>query len=402
VNKFLFISNQYYPNVVGGAELNVQALAEELMKRGKEVAIASLSATSTDSIDYVNGIKVYRVAIDNLYVPFAPGTHSSIKRFLWHWYDVHNAKMAAKVALIADAERPDWVSTNNLSGFSVAVWAEIAARNIGLSHSIHDYYLLCPRTTMMRGTCNCARQCTICTALSAKKKRATEKVSVVIGVSQYALDNHIDRGYFPHATSTVIYNGGIPHDHVHRLPSTSGRKLRIGFIGRLEVSKGLDVLLRAVALLPEDSWVLRIAGKSTEPKYLEYLERTFLLPGITFLGFVAPAAFFPTIDVLVVPSLWQEPLGMVLYEAMSYGVPVIASNVGGIPEMLADSGAGWLFDSGDVNQLVARLRQLTPRWEGRDEMSRNALLRSAFFTVARQAEDFLRIVHAAGRKALAS
>ena len=70
MNSFMFVTTHYHPNVVGGAELSVQTLAEELSRQGKRVVVVSLSTTNADSVDEVNGIKVYRVAVTNFYQPF--------------------------------------------------------------------------------------------------------------------------------------------------------------------------------------------------------------------------------------------------------------------------------------------------------------------------------------------
>ena len=71
LRKILFIANQYHPNFVGGAEISVQTLVEELSRQGLECVVVSLSSTGTDSVDSVNGIRVYRVATRNLYTPFS-------------------------------------------------------------------------------------------------------------------------------------------------------------------------------------------------------------------------------------------------------------------------------------------------------------------------------------------
>src|SRR4051812_14597277 len=197
MRKLVFVSNQYYPNVVGGAELTVQTLAEELFARGIPVAVVSLSA-DTDSVDEVSGIRVHRLAIANVYAPFQdkPPPHL---RALWHVRDAHNQTMAEKVAKVLLAEGADCVSTQNLGGFSVAVWA--AARRLGIKvvHTLHDYYLLCPRTTMYRSEQRCEHACASCKVFSLPKQLASRHVDVAIGVSEFVLQRHTQSGYFANA-----------------------------------------------------------------------------------------------------------------------------------------------------------------------------------------------------------
>ena len=68
---FLFVTTHYYPNIAGGAELSVQNLAEELLRRGKRVAVISLSTTGGPTVENVNGARVYRITVSNVYQPFS-------------------------------------------------------------------------------------------------------------------------------------------------------------------------------------------------------------------------------------------------------------------------------------------------------------------------------------------
>ena len=79
---------------------------------------------------------------------------------------------------------------------------------------------------------------------------------------------------------------------------------------------------------------------------------------MSYLGFGKAADFYQGVDVLVVPSLWHEPLPGVIYEPWEYGVPVLASEVGGIPEMINAAGVGWLVPPGDAGALLSALQEV--------------------------------------------
>lgn len=387
--KFLLISNMYYPHVVGGAELTVQALAEELVGRGFDVVVISLSVTSTDTVDDVNGIRVYRLAVANLYHPYGERKELLAKRALWHALDVFNPVMARKVGRVLDQERPDHVSTHNITGFSVSVWSAVKARGIPLSHMLHDYYLLCPNTKMNTGAKNCREPCLTCRAYSAPKLVASRQPDIVLGVSRFILERHRRAGYFPNARSGVLYGGRpLPSVMTAQRPPR-GPVLRIGFIGRLDPLKGIETLLKAVARLPEGGWTLLVAGRAHPAAYLDELKKRYPLPQVTYLGFVDSTDFYNSIDIVVVPSEWQEPLGSVAFEPMGFGLPVLAARVGGLPEVLGDSGCGWLFEPGDVDDLTARLTALLGGWPDEEGMRARAFARRAFFVPERQATDFL-------------
>jgi glycosyltransferase involved in cell wall biosynthesis len=87
------------------------------------------------------------------------------------------------------------------------------------------------------------------------------------------------------------------------------------------------------------------------------------------VGQVRAQEFLRSIDVLVVPSLWHEPFGLVLCEAIGAGVPVVASAVGGIPEVIQHGQCGLLFDRGDGAALRTHVRELATQPSRRKKLS---------------------------------
>jgi glycosyltransferase involved in cell wall biosynthesis len=391
VRKFLFISNQYHPNVIGGAELTVQTLAQELMARGYAVCIVSLSPGKRDSVDVVNGARVYRLAVANLYTPFKE-PRSFPLRALWHLADIFNPIMARKVGAILDAEKPDWVSAHNLGGFSVSVWSAVKSRGLGLSQVLHDYYAMCPKTTMSRAEGDCETRCGLCRAFTLPKQLLSSQPDVVIGVSRFVLMRHLQNGYFPNVASGVVYNGRPftppPLEHLRK----PGSPLQIGFIGRIQEIKGIATLFEAVSRLPPHKWKLRVAGRAPDPAYLDKLRQQYPLPQIEYLGYVNSDEFYKSVDLVVIPSEWHEPMPGVVYEPLGWGVPVVASRVGGIPEILDGADCGWLFEPRDAAGLSARLEQLIDGWPDPEGMRRRAVARRALFTPERQADAFLALI----------
>ncbi|WEG09201.1 glycosyltransferase [Microbacterium horticulturae] len=142
----------------------------------------------------------------------------------------------------------------------------------------------------------------------------------------------------------------------------------VGYIGRLQAHKGVDVLLRAAASRPH--WQLRITGDGPQRAELEALARTLgIADRVRFLGFTTDedlASRYRELDVLAVPSLpttsWLEQFCRVAVEAMASGVPVVASDTGAIPDVVGDSGI--LVPPGDAAALVRAIDEtLSPeRW----------------------------------------
>jgi glycosyltransferase involved in cell wall biosynthesis len=159
------------------------------------------------------------------------------------------------------------------------------------------------------------------------------------------------------------------------LPELAGvARPRVGFVGRLEPVKGLDVLLDAFAQVPAPATLL-IAGDGPErarlqPRASALGDRVRLLPA---LEYARVPGFLRSLDVLVLPSvtilpLHREQFGRVLVEAMACGVPVVGSDSGEIPQVVGD--AGLIVPEGDGRALAGALQRLAGDRSLREELSR--------------------------------
>ena len=95
---------------------------------------------------------------------------------------------------------------------------------------------------------------------------------------------------------------------------------------------------------------------------------------IEYKGFIKPEEFYPQIDVLIVPSIWNEPLGRVVFEAYSYGIPVIASKRGGITEIVKEGETGYLFEPFQKGELLMYIEKFTKKSVDISEMSKRLSL----------------------------
>jgi glycosyltransferase involved in cell wall biosynthesis len=154
-----------------------------------------------------------------------------------------------------------------------------------------------------------------------------------------------------------------------------GRGFVIGFAGgRLVREKGADLLIEAASALP-GMWRVVLAGSGPEQARLEQMIRELGIRDRVFFDGQIPStqmpAYYDQLDVLVVPSRalpnWKEQFGRVLVEAMACGVPVIGSDSGEIPNVIAD--AGLVFPENDVAGLRSHLLELQQKPELRRELS---------------------------------
>jgi len=358
--KLLLLNTLYHPNVQGGAEKIVRIISEGLLGAGHEIAVVSLRPESGVVKAQVDGVRVYYVGLKNVYWPYTPKKRNRLLKPLWHLANSYNLLMAGDLDNILAAEKPDVVNTHMLSGFSCAAWSTIKRRHIPIVHTLHDHGLMCIRHVMSRRSGNCDGQCAACSACAAPAKHSSGLVDKVVGVSRYLLQRHLEAGYFANATShTVIYNG-LPGRARQAASQKDANVLCIGFVGRLVPEKGIEMLLSAVSALPQNGCRLVIAGAG-DPDYERQLRNRFPMTNIEFLGHVDAEIAYKQIDLLVVPSLCNDSLPTVVMEAYRNGIPVIASDRGGLPEMVDHGRTGYVFPYRETESLQAYLAAVLQR-----------------------------------------
>ncbi|EIL1470784.1 TPA: glycosyltransferase, partial [Escherichia coli] len=104
-------------------------------------------------------------------------------------------------------------------------------------------------------------------------------------------------------------------------------------------------------------------------------------PSVKFIGHVSPEVFYNQVDFVIVPSLWHEPLARTVFESYFYGLPVIGSNRGGIPESIVNGVNGFIFDPDNPNSLSDSIKLLAYDDEVYEKMSNNAISMSKKFDI---------------------
>ncbi len=360
--KIAILNSFYYPDEPGGAERSVRSLSEGLAADGEEVVVICLGRQR--ETEKINGVRVERFSIRNFYLPDANSIEqpSARSKFFWHLFDSANYIAAADIRRFLASYMPHVLHTNNLSGFSTAVWSAAKSLSIPIVHTTRDFYLLCPRATMRKGDRACAGQCRACAILSSPRLAMSKNVDHVVGISQFILDRHLMRGYFENSVQSVVHNS---FDSVLNEDRPSGGEIVIGFIGRLVPEKGLDLIIDAMPeLLSSSPRPLRllVAGEGRDD-YVRKLTAKADGCSVEFVGRQDPNSFFQRIDFTVVPSVWDEPLGRVVIESIAYGRPVVVTPVGGIPELIepgfaeicTDVSRGALVES--VLRMIGRIER---------------------------------------------
>lgn len=175
----------------------------------------------------------------------------------------------------------------------------------------------------------------------------------VIVASEHVRRQAIATGYPPAQVTVVPYFVGPEHAAV-----PAPRTVLTG--GRLTREKGFDLFIDAMARVPKP-WTAIVAGDGMERAALERRARSAGLDDLVFAGWQDEAgmrALYARASVVVMPSRWPEPSGIIGLEAMAHGRPVAAYAVGGIPEWLDDGRTGILAEPGSVASLASAIARL--------------------------------------------
>ncbi len=341
--RILMMSSLWPPHVLGGAEIYASMLAAELRHSRDTVGVVTLGVPGPD---VVGQVPPYPYRLDKF------SAQPRLRRARFHLADVYRPASKRALVRVFEEFEPDVVHSHAIQGFSGAALAVPSELRIPHVHTIHDYWLQCQRSSLVRRDgVVCERRCRSCTAFSSARLRLIGRNTpdVVIGVSDAVLREH-DTIDWVRQRSRVIPNPVFSRPVPAR---ATGRPLTFGYLGQLIRAKGIRTLLDAFERADLGDARLLVAGDGPLRPAVQAAKGQ-----VQYLGFVADKekeAFFETIDCLVVPSEWRDPAPLVINEARSYRLPVIGADMGGIPELVAPACVRLLFRSGDSEQLALRL-----------------------------------------------
>ena len=289
--------------------------------------------------------------------------------FIW------NREAASAMDRMLDGIRPDIVHLHNIyHHLSTSILAPIRSRTVRCVQTLHDWKLACPNYSMFTQGSVCERckggkywnavthaclfpSCAAntlgaCEMAMTKMSQAYEKtVHRFIAPSEFLRTKMIEWGE-PATKFTVVPN---PAD-IASMPAPRGGGYVLG-VGRLNVTKGFETLIRAAARVP--TLPVRIAGTGPDEERLKSIARSLGAANVSFLGFVPPNELREIrlrAEAVAVPSVWYENSPLAILEALGEGIPVLASNIGGIPELVEDNVHGLLAAPGDIDAWTACLQ----------------------------------------------
>ena len=436
--KIMLTVHQFLPEYGAGTEVLTFETAKSLQQLGHEVCVFTgfparevLSDEKRFDSYFYQDLQVYRFHHDC--VPMGGQTDLTEAEY-------RNLFFALRFRNLLESTEPDIVHffhLGKLSGSAVEVCHQLG---IPMALTPTDFWFVCPTYqlrmpdgSMCRGpkwnAANCLRHWADAHKLKDVKSEIDKLPDCLLGL-KIQMGMFGDKWFGPHSKSLAtrhVYlreqlnridrvlvptrlmediltsNGlkpenivfapyGINLTYFQPRPRRCQVALRVGFIGTLSEHKGVHLLVEAVkSLQPALPLELKIWGKQEEdPGYFAHLsELASEDRRIQFCGTFPNSAIgeiFSSLDVLVVPSIWYENTPLVIYSAQAAGCPVIASNLGGMAEIIHNGDNGLLFGLRNVAELAHALQRLCDDRSLLERLAKRAITPRSIQDYVRQVE----------------
>jgi glycosyltransferase involved in cell wall biosynthesis len=387
----ILMLTQFFAPIVGGEERAVQDLSTELAARGHEVTVATLRLDGTAASEEIQGVRIVR--LDSFFGRFGPAFKEPQRR---HLPPAPDPEVRAGLRRILAEVRPDIVHAHNWIVHSVP---PARRRNDApLVLSLHDYSLVCATKRFMHFGSPCTgpgpAKCLRCAAshygvakgsvvagsLLAMTPALRRRVDVCLPVSAgVARALELDKLRMPFEVLPNLIPKRADDDPQHvdtDLATLLPDDGFILFLGDATEDKGAGTLLEAHASL-DNAPPLVFVGR---PFGLEGRDRPSDVHVLDAWPHASALEAVRRCSMLVTPSLVPETFGMAALEAMACGRPVVASSVGGLPELVVDGETGLLVPPGDATALRDAIAELVDDPARREVMGRAGKARAELYS----------------------
>jgi glycosyltransferase involved in cell wall biosynthesis len=343
-------------------------LAHELVRRGHEVEVVSLAGIQGARTEMDGNIRVHRMAgwgrlLNRFYAnpqqPFHP--------------TVPDPGLARQLVDLVRRYRPDVVHVHSWILHSFLPF--LPSDEVRLVVTMHEYGLVCPKNTFVHGeiVCDGPRfgKCVKCASTQYGPLRAT---ALTAGLTATRRSRHRVDQYIAVSTPVAQACASLVTGNQRRIevippflgddsfgtgevgrpafvPTTGGYLM---FAGSLGHHKGVDILLKAYEGI-EQAVPLVLVGLPTENMPRRFPEGVIVAENVPHDDVLRA---WRHATVAVVPSRWPDPCPLVVLEAMAAGKPVVASNIGGLPDLVVDGTTGFLVPPADVSALRVSMQRL--------------------------------------------
>jgi len=369
-----------------GSEIYTQTISRQLSRLGHKVAVFS---RIEDPYQQDFNITREKDDFDQSIQLFLVNHARSRDRF-------RHSGMDKALKTVLDTFNPEIIHINHLSHLSTGIIDVAFTEKIPVVFTLHDYWLECPRGQFLQMALGEPQVYPECSGQENKKcalhcmsrmwggvdlmddeaywtrwvelrqkdiQQIIKKVSVFISPSFYLKNRIIDELGIP--SDKIIFEPyGFPLNNLKGRKRVNEKQFVFGYIGRIDPSKGIDLLIRAFGMTT-GSAKLRIWGRTSMQDTPALIRLTKGLPEhrrseVEWLPEYENNQIvkhvFDHVDCIVVPSIWDENSPLVIQEALQAKVPVITSEKGGMGELIQDGINGWTFKHRSIEALAEKLQ----------------------------------------------
>lgn len=317
--RILHWNDGYYPRI-GGTETLVRDLCHVQQAAGHQVTVVGRALPGSPAEEVMDGIQVWRRPVLDEDLIHQPGL------------------LPRQIKACAEYKHRFQPDIIHIHGCHMAGWLYLLSRSAAL----------CPAVLTLHAPLHLP---------AALQRRVLEEVEILAAVSASMLASFSSQLKNRSRPSHVIHNGLALPEPAPPPPKEITTAL---CLGRMVNEKGFDIALRALALVPGVRLI--VAGDGIELPHLQQLAAGLGLDHrVDFRGWVHPTAvpdLIASSDVVLMPSRWEEPFGLVALQAAQMSRPIIASRIGGLPEIVLHDTTGILVPPEDPAAMAAALQSL--------------------------------------------
>lgn len=423
--KILQVVHGFPPYNIAGTEIYTYNLTRELSKKNEVFVFHRINSFRMKEYELtyneLEGLKIFKIN----------NTFSLYNSFDMTY---KNKAIAHKFCQVLDLVQPNIVHIQHLLYLSVEIINEIKKRDIPIIFTLNDYWLICPQGQLLKNnglSCQGANNsdCIECVlyqlsikryifniyyflnryfpeflfqmikksylnchkrlflnknfALNLIEERITHMKNICSIVDLFIAPSNFLREKFIEfdlpKEKIFLLNYGFNLENFKKFQRTPSVKLRFGFIGNILPAKGVHILIKAFNKIENNNVELKIYGKQLSYKgelgnYLEYIKKLAKNKNIKFMNEFDNkniSTIFEGIDVLIVPSIWYENSPLVIQEAFAFKTPVVASRIGGIPELINHGENGFLFEPNSYEDLFRTVNTIIKKPSLIEELKQN-------------------------------
>lgn len=373
--KILLVNYRYF--ISGGPEKYMFNIKKMLEENGHEVIPFSIKSSKNVETEYSKYFVEPIGNRDAVYFNEVKKTPKSIWQLITR--SVYSKEVKKAIQKEIKDVKPDLVYIIHfVNKLSPSVITGAKQLGIPVVLRLSDYFLLCPRFDFMYQKQIC-EDCLTKGYMTCIQRRCVQNSKAASLIRVFSMKIHnlikvynkVDVFITPSEfLKKKLIDNGFPAEKINCIPTFTASKSKVGepqvgtyglYFGRITEEKGVEIVVKAYEQMPDKQ--LKIMGDDTteEGKKLKAYVKEKKLNNIEFLGFMSGTELEDVIKssrFIMIPSIWYDNLPNTALESFQYSKPVIASNIGSLPELVIDGENGYLFKPGDPEDLANKIRML--------------------------------------------